>query len=121
VTWHNAAIWVPIRGFVSRHLSMSLGVFRCRAPHTRPKEVGLITAVMRAAPRRPPYRCLVDRSRDVASTTTGRLLMVLWAWQASGGLCCQIGRQGRVMGPSGSGPRQGMEPLRHIDPARRSP
>jgi hypothetical protein len=40
VTWENAALLVPIRGFVSQHLSMSLGFFRCRAPHTRPKEVG---------------------------------------------------------------------------------
>jgi hypothetical protein len=41
VTWENAAIWVPIRDFVSRYLSMSLGFFHRLAPHTRPKEVGL--------------------------------------------------------------------------------
>jgi hypothetical protein len=38
VTWENAIIWVPARGFVSQHLSMLLDIFRCRAPHTRPRE-----------------------------------------------------------------------------------
>ena len=38
MTWENAVIWVAIRDFVSQHLSMYLGFFRCRAPHTRPKD-----------------------------------------------------------------------------------
>ena len=65
--WENAAIWVPIRGFVSRHLSMSLGFFRCRAPHTLPKEVGLYSGDHRADVRHPPIPALLDCGRDVGA------------------------------------------------------
>jgi hypothetical protein len=85
VTWENAALGIPVRGFVSRHLSMSLGFIRCRAPISAPKS--RLYQLRSCAPTRGrlPYRCL-DRLQVTRhpTTTTGTPRTVLGPAEPAG-------------------------------------